>query len=111
MGSSPKRSYDDYLEKTANITSNQEDDCDNLRTDANLSNLQPALAKYCLSDSLLIGFDKKRIVAFGEYGVCGYITTLDSQRLIDCMIDGKSFKAVIIRIDATSCRVRISIKL
>lgn len=107
-----KPSYNEYSKKVTDANPLFQDDCESFNVEILLVNLQPALVKYRIGDILEITLDANdNIIAIGEHGICGNVTPLNSRKLIECIKRGKTFKAVIIGINATSCRVRISIKL
>ena len=111
-GGSISRDSDYYSKGISKKKVDLEDDCNSVNITIDLVKLQPALSSYALDDVLSVEIDSNaNIIATGSHGICGYITSLDSNRLIACLNKGIAFKAVIILINATSCRVRITIKI
>lgn len=110
-GGSSHTNYTRTITIGGNITDSV-DDCSTIVFETNLQNIQPVLAKYVKGDELKVELDNSgNIQAVGVYGVCGYITHLESEKLIKCIKNGNKFKAAIKDITSSSCTVIIRIRI
>ena len=104
------KSYSGYTREIGNDygSVSPTDSCDFINFVTELQNLQPSLSKYSLGDILKVILEPNDIVAAsGEHGICGYITSTETAKLIACLKKGKGFKAVILKISPVLCEVRI----
>lgn len=87
-----------------------ENDCESINFITTLQKIQPLMSKKSKGDILRVELDKdEKIMAVSPDGVCGFITSDQSIRLIDCIKKGNSYKATIINLTASSCEVRVRI--
>ena len=92
----------------SNKPMNAEDDCDSIIFDTELQSLQPTFVNYVEDDVLKVQLDSTgRILVTGIHGSCGYITSIDAIQIIECLKKGKKFKAVVLNINTSYCKVRI----
>lgn len=86
----------------------ENDKCDSINFLTKLQNIQPALSSQSKGDILNVDLDPNgSIVAIGQSGTCGTISSIESIMLIECLKKGKSYKATIINISTSSCEVRV----
>lgn len=84
------------------------DNCDLINFATELQNLQPALSEYALGDILkVVLLPNDNVGTEGDHGFCGYITAMETTKLITCLKKGKEFKAAIQKISPTLCEVRV----
>ena len=111
MGSGGRshRNYTRNISQNSSAT-NPDDDCDNINIVTDLQNIQASLSNYKKGDYLKVDFGLlNTLIVEGDFGVCGYITSLNSPQLINCLNKGRIFNAVILDLDINTpyCRVRI----
>lgn len=83
-------------------------DCDNINFNDRVQGLQPVIKDYNVHDVLDVLLDKaERIILTGEHGHCGYLTSIDAISLIECIKQGKRFKAVISDKSTSHCHVTV----
>lgn len=88
----------------------KENDCESINFTTKLQKIQPAISKSSQGDILKVELDKdEKIVAVSSDGICGYISSIESIELIDCINKGNIYKATIINLSTSSCEVRVRI--
>lgn len=107
-GGSKKSNYSKKLTSiSTKTTAASTVDC-NLGFTAPLQNLQPSLSFYSQDDILKVEIsDYGFVIAKGKFGECGTVTSPETLALKQCIKDGNKYKATILEISKTSCKVRI----
>ena len=114
-GGNRERNYQRELQNSYNNSSTNgaiEDSCDRLfLSNIELQNIQPVISKYSEDDVLDIKLDtNENIIASGLFGIAGYIIGINSQKLIDCLRKGKTYKGTITEISSAICKISIRLK-
>lgn len=104
------RSHSSYTREIGNDQGSipAADNCDFINFVTELQNLQPSLLQYALGDILEVTLlPNDNVGAVGDHGLCGYITAVETTKLIICLKKGKKFKAAIQKISQNLCEVRV----
>jgi hypothetical protein len=88
---------------------NGDEECLKLRIEANLKQLQSKIYTLVIGDILQLELDNEMqlVIASSDGILCGVVDAVKVIQLRACMIKGYKFKATILEINSTSCKVLI----
>lgn len=111
--------HSNYTRKIANtqisksssdLFKDTEDECNIIIFLTELQNIKVSISKYKINDCLAITLDEKdNLAVIGDFGVLGYITSLNAFQIINCMKKGKTFFATIMEIDNSLWYVNVKV--
>lgn len=88
--------------------SSNSDDCATVNFTAQLEKVQPALSTVVAGETLTIGLTGNTLPVYNDAGeICGYIAALHIAKLISCIRKGNKYKATVLSISGSICKVHV----
>lgn len=108
-GGNRNRNYSEQLSTISGGHSVNNDDCSKITFETNLKKLQKKISTLNVGDVLQLNLDEEMqlINALSGGVLCGIVDAPQAIQLRNCMKKGHKYKATILELDITFCKVRI----
>jgi hypothetical protein len=88
--------------------SSKTDDCATINFISQLEKVQPALSTVVAGEILTIGFTRNTLPVYNDAGdICGYLAAVQIAQLIACIKKGYKYKAAVLSISGSVCKVHV----